>query len=66
MRFEAEKLKSDVQRELEDLSSKVDEANGLTAAQVEMSKKREAEVAKLRRDLEVRVGLRNAIHQKTH
>ena len=39
-------------RELDDLAERLDEAGGATAAQVELNKKREAELAKLRRDLE--------------
>ena len=38
--------------ELDDLAERLDEAGGATAAQVELNKKREAELAKLRRDLE--------------
>ena len=41
-----------VYRELDDLAERLDEAGGATAAQVELNKKREAELAKLRRDLE--------------
>lgn len=50
--LQAEKARSELQRELEELSERLDEAGGATAAQVEMNKKREAELAKLRRDLE--------------
>merc|ERR1711976_28633 len=39
-------------RELEELSERLEEAGGATAAQVELNKRREAEMAKLRRDLE--------------
>merc|ERR1712117_470476 len=39
-------------RELDDLGERLDEAGGATAAQVELNKKREAEINKLRRDLE--------------
>lgn len=39
-------------RQLQELSDRLDEAGGMTAAQVELNKKREAELAKLRRDLE--------------
>lgn len=37
---------------MEELTERLDEAGGATAAQLEMNKKREAELAKLRRDLE--------------
>merc|ERR1712218_277241 len=39
-------------RELEQLGERLNEAGGATAAQVELNKKREAEVQKLRKDLE--------------
>ncbi|MCP9266367.1 Myosin-4 [Dirofilaria immitis] len=51
-RSKAERAKSDLQRELEELGDRLDEQGGATAAQVEVNKKREAELAKLRRDLE--------------
>lgn len=51
-RSKAEKQKSDLARELDDLAERLDEAGGATSAQVELNKKREAELAKLRRDLE--------------
>lgn len=51
-RCKAEKQKSSLARELDDLSERLDEAGGATAAQVELNKKREAELSKLRRDLE--------------
>ncbi|KAF1769637.1 hypothetical protein GCK72_001454 [Caenorhabditis remanei] len=51
-RSKADRAKSDLQRELEELGEKLDEQGGATAAQVEVNKKREAELAKLRRDLE--------------
>lgn len=47
-----EKQRSDLARELEELSERLEEAGGATAAQLEMNKKREAEFLKLRRDLE--------------
>ena len=43
-------------RELEELGERLDEAGGATAAQIELNKKREAELAKLRRDIEEQVG----------
>jgi len=51
-RTKAEKQRGTLARELDDLSERVDEAGGATAAQVELNKKREAEIGKLRRDLE--------------
>ena len=39
-------------RELESLGERLNEAGGATIAQVELNKKREAEVGKLRKDLE--------------
>ncbi|WKX94490.1 hypothetical protein Q1695_011624 [Nippostrongylus brasiliensis] len=51
-RSKADRAKSDLQRELEELGDRLDEQGGATAAQVELNKKREAELAKLRRDLE--------------
>lgn len=40
-----------MQKELEELSDRLDEAGGATQAQIELNKKREAELTKLRRDL---------------
>ena len=51
-RSKVEKQRSELSRELDDLSERLDEAGGATAAQVELNKKREAELMKLRRDLE--------------
>jgi len=51
-RAKAEKAKGNLARELNDLGDRLEEAGGATAAQVELNKKREAELAKLRRDLE--------------
>lgn len=39
-------------RELEEIGERLDEAGGATSAQVELNKKREQELLKLRRDLE--------------
>jgi hypothetical protein len=47
-----EKQRADLARELEELSDRLEEAGGATTAQTELGKKREAELAKLRRDLE--------------
>ncbi|RMB92167.1 hypothetical protein DUI87_31278 [Hirundo rustica rustica] len=51
-RAKAEKHRADLSRELEEISERLEEAGGATAAQVEMNKKREAEFQKMRRDLE--------------
>lgn len=51
-RAKVEKQRSDLSRELEELSDRLEEAGGATAAQIEMNKKRETEFQKLRRDLE--------------
>ncbi|XP_042857274.1 myosin heavy chain, muscle-like [Penaeus japonicus] len=51
-RAKAEKSKGTLARELSDLNERLDEAGGATNAQAELNKKREAELAKLRRDLE--------------
>jgi myosin heavy chain 6/7 len=51
-RAKAERQRSDLTRELENLSERLTEAGGATSAQIELNKKREAEVTKIRRDLE--------------
>merc|ERR1719500_144310 len=51
-RAKVEKQRSELSRELEELSERLEEAGGATAAQVELNKRRESEMAKLRRDLE--------------
>ena len=51
-RAKAERQRSDLAREMENLGDRLGEAGGATAAQVELNKKREAEVGKLRKDLE--------------
>ncbi|KAG7174239.1 Myosin heavy chain, muscle-like 14 [Homarus americanus] len=51
-RAKTEKAKSLLARELDDLGDRLDEAGGATAAQIELNKKREAEITKLRKDLE--------------
>jgi len=51
-RAKAEKQKSDLAREIDELTERLDEAGGATSAQMELNKKRETELAKLRRDLE--------------
>merc|ERR1712203_658448 len=44
--------RSDLAREIDQLGERLDEASGATTAQVELNKKREAEVNKLRKDVE--------------
>merc|ERR1719433_1412541 len=51
-RAKAERQRSDLARELENLGERLGEASGATSAQIELNKKREAEVSKLRRDPE--------------
>merc|ERR1712210_434932 len=51
-RAKAERQRSDLSRELESLGERLSEAGGATIAQVELNKKRDAEVQKLRKDLE--------------
>ncbi|KAG8196052.1 hypothetical protein JTE90_007800 [Oedothorax gibbosus] len=51
-RSKAEKQRSDLAREIEELSERLEEQGGATSAQVELNKRREAEMSKLRRDLE--------------
>merc|ERR1711879_753434 len=49
-RAKVEKQRSELSRELEELSERLEEAGGATAAQVELNKRRETEMSKLRRD----------------
>merc|ERR1712077_119479 len=51
-RAKAERKRSDLARELEQLGERLTEAGGATSAQMELNKKRESEVQKLRKDLE--------------
>merc|ERR1712168_614815 len=51
-RAKAEKQRSDLGREIDGLGDRYNEATGATAAQVELNKKREAEIARLRKDVE--------------
>merc|ERR1712077_76681 len=51
-RAKAERKRSDLARELEQLGERLVEAGGATSSQIELNKKREAEVQKLRKDLE--------------
>merc|ERR1712141_251535 len=48
-RAKAERQRSDLARELDELGDRLNEAGGATNAQVELNKKREAEVAKFRK-----------------
>jgi len=51
-RTKTEKQRADLTRELDEMNDRLEEAGGATTTQVEMNKKREGELAKLRRDLE--------------
>ena len=51
-RAKAEKQRADLAREIEELSERLEESGGATSAQIELNKRREAELSKLRRDLE--------------
>merc|ERR1712128_200198 len=51
-RAKAERRRSDLAREMESLGERLNEAAGTTAAQIELNKKRESEVTKMRKDLE--------------
>merc|ERR1711963_1198554 len=51
-RAKAERQRSDLAREIDQLGERLDEASGATTAQVELNKKRESEVNKLRKDVE--------------
>merc|ERR1712051_426069 len=51
-RAKAERQRSDLAREIEQLGERYDDASGATVAQVELNKKREAEIVKLRKDVE--------------
>merc|ERR1712128_55427 len=51
-RAKAERQRSDLAREIDQLGERFDEASGATVAQVELNKKREAEIVKLRKDVE--------------
>ncbi|PIO34623.1 hypothetical protein AB205_0056010 [Aquarana catesbeiana] len=51
-RAKAEKQRSDLSRELEEISERLEEAGGATSTQIEVNKKREMEFQKMRRDLE--------------
>merc|ERR1719365_557860 len=51
-RSKAERQRADCAKELDHLNDRLNQACGATAAQVELNKKRDCEVVKLRRDLE--------------
>ncbi|CAF1238599.1 unnamed protein product [Rotaria sordida] len=51
-RTKTEKQRADLAREIDEVHDRLEEAGGATSTQVEMNKKREGELAKLRRDLE--------------
>merc|ERR1711962_1797793 len=51
-RAKAENAKKKLEREYNDITDRLDEAGGATHAQAELYKKRENEVAKIKRDLE--------------
>merc|ERR1711872_1080568 len=51
-RAQAERQRSDLSREIDQLGVRLDEAGGATVAQVELNKKRESEIVKLRKDVE--------------
>ena len=46
------KQRDELRSELNDLEAKLEEAGGVTQAQIELNKRQEAEMAKLRRDME--------------
>ena len=50
--LQVEKQRNELTRELEDLTERLEEAGGATAAQIEVNKKREQELLKLRREIE--------------
>ena len=51
-RSSAERQRSDLAREIDQLGERLDQAGGATVAQVELNKKRESEIVKLRKDVE--------------
>merc|ERR1719449_508457 len=51
-RSKAERQRSDLAREIEQLGDRYEQASGATVAQVELNKKRECEIVKLRKDVE--------------
>jgi chromosome segregation ATPase len=51
-RTKVDKQRAELARELDDLAERLDEAGGATAAQLDLNKKREQELIKMRRDME--------------
>ena len=51
-RGKAEKSRQILTRELEDIASKLEESGNATATQIELNRKREAELARLKEELE--------------
>ena len=51
-RSKVEKQRAELNRELDELGERLDEAGGATQAQMDMNKKREQELQKIRRDME--------------
>jgi len=51
-RAKAERQKADLSREYDELTERLDESCVTTAAQIELNKKREAEILKMRKDIE--------------
>jgi myosin heavy chain 6/7 len=51
-RNKVEKQRSDLARQIDEMGDRLEDAGGATSTQVELNKKREGELAKLRRDLE--------------
>ena len=59
-RLRAEQLRTESARELQELQERLEEAGGLTAAQIEINKKRESELLKLKKEAEQSVIQREA------
>ena len=59
-RCKAERQRSDLAREYENLGERLTEASGATAAQRELNKKRDAEIVKLKKDIEESNVMRDA------
>ena len=53
LRIRAEKARTDLTREVEDMGLHLEEAGGTNTAQSEINRRREAEISKLKRELEV-------------
>uniref|UniRef100_A0A158R688 Myosin motor domain-containing protein n=1 Tax=Syphacia muris TaxID=451379 RepID=A0A158R688_9BILA len=51
-RSKSERARSEIQAELEEMTDRLDEQSRATSGQIEIGKKQEAEIAKLRRELE--------------